>query len=98
MSPRDRIELAGEAHHVDERRAQVVADDVGEALDLVVGVLQLADTIGDDRLEVLVGVAQLVLRGEQGAGRATARRGNRVAREKRDDDDQFRSSDAPASR
>ncbi len=33
----DGFELAGEAHDVDQRRAQVVADDIGEALDLVVG-------------------------------------------------------------
>ena len=50
-----RLELAREAHHVDERRAQVVADDVGEALDLVVGRLQVGDALGDQAFQVLVG-------------------------------------------
>jgi hypothetical protein len=31
------VEFGGEAHHVDERRSQIVADDIGEALDLVIG-------------------------------------------------------------
>ena len=35
------LQLAREAHDVDQRRAQVVANDVGEALDLLVGLQQL---------------------------------------------------------
>ena len=37
----DGLQLAGEAHDVDQRRTQVVADDVGVALDLLVRLPQL---------------------------------------------------------
>ena len=41
------FELGGEAHDVDQRRAQIVADDVGELLDFLVGALQVGGALGD---------------------------------------------------
>ena len=45
------LQLGGEAHDVDQRRTQVVADDVGEALDLVVGALQVDRALLDAQLQ-----------------------------------------------
>ena len=56
------LELAGEAHDVHQRRAQVVADDIGEALDLVIGFAQIRGALVDRGLEVDIVVAQPVLR------------------------------------
>ena len=73
------LELAGEAHDVDQRRAQVVADDIGEALDLLVGLAQVGGALVDGGLEVEVLVAQsrfgLVARRARsaGPGRSTCR-------------------------
>ena len=53
------LELAGEAHDVDQRRAQIVADDIGEALDFVVGLAQIGGALVDRGLEIEVVVAQL---------------------------------------
>ena len=53
------LELAGKAHDVDQRRTQVVADDVGEALDLLVRLLQVGGALVDGGLEIGVHVAQL---------------------------------------
>ena len=55
-----RLELGGEAHDVDERRAQIVADDVGEALDLLVGLGQVGGAVFDDALEIGVGAVELL--------------------------------------
>ena len=46
------LQLAGEAHDVHQRRAQVVADDIGEALDLVIGFAQVGGALVDRGLEV----------------------------------------------
>ena len=35
-----RFELGGKAHDVDKRRAQIMADDIGEALDFLIGLRQ----------------------------------------------------------
>ena len=53
------LELAGEAHDVDQRRAQIVADDIGEALDLVVGLAQIGGALVDGGFQIEVVVAQL---------------------------------------
>ncbi len=53
------LEFAGEAHDVDQRRAQIVADDIGEALDLVVGFAQVGGAFVDGGFEIEVVVAQL---------------------------------------
>ena len=53
------LELAGEAHDVDQRRAQIVADDIGEALDFVVGLAQIGGALVDGGLEIEIVVAQL---------------------------------------
>ena len=52
------LQLAGEAHDVHQRRAQIVADDVGEALDLVIGFAQVGGALVDRGLEVEIIVAQ----------------------------------------
>ena len=52
------LELAGEAHDVDQRRAQIVADDVGEALDFVIGLAQIGGALVDRGLEIEIVVAQ----------------------------------------
>ena len=48
------LQLAGEAHHVDQRRAQVVADDVGEPLNFLVGALQVRGPFADTPLKATV--------------------------------------------
>jgi hypothetical protein len=53
------LQLAGKTHDVDQRRAQVVADDVGEALDFLVRLAQIRGALIDRGLEVDVHVAQL---------------------------------------
>ena len=53
------LQFAGEAHDVDQRRTQVVADDVGETLDLVIGFAQVRGTLVDRGLEIEVVVPQL---------------------------------------
>ena len=52
------LQLAGEAHDVDQRRAQIVADDIGEALDLVVGFAQVGGALVDGGFEIEIVVAQ----------------------------------------
>src|SRR5258708_3660428 len=52
------LEFAGEAHDVHQRRAQIVADDIGEALDFVVGLAKIGGALVDGRLEIEVIVAQ----------------------------------------
>src|SRR4029079_9828661 len=42
-----RFQFGGEAHDVHERRAQIVADDIGEALNLFVGFSQIGGAMGD---------------------------------------------------
>ena len=64
------LEFAGEAHDVDQRRAQIVADDIGEALDFVVGLAQVGGALVDGGLEVEVVVAQLRFGLVAGARRA----------------------------
>ena len=46
-----RLQLGGEAHDVDQRRAEVVTDDIGEALDLFVGALEIGRARGDRAFE-----------------------------------------------
>ena len=70
-----RLELGREAHDVDQRRAQVVADDVGEALDLVVGFLEVGRAVFDDPFEI--GVGRLPAR-----ARAAPLRGSCAARDR----------------
>jgi hypothetical protein len=41
-----------------KRRAQIVADDIGEALDFVVGLAQIGGALVDGRLEIEIVVAQ----------------------------------------
>lgn len=53
------LELAGEAHDVDQRRAQVMADDIGEALDFFIGLSEVAGAFLDDGLEIEIVIAQL---------------------------------------
>ena len=64
------LELAGEAHDVHQRRAQIVADDIGEALDLVVGLAQIGGALVDGGLEIEIVVAQLRFGLVAGARRA----------------------------
>ena len=52
------LELAGEAHDVDQRRAQIVADDIGEALDFVIGLAQVGGALVDRGLQIEIVVAQ----------------------------------------
>ena len=52
------LELAGKAHDVDERRAQIVADDIGEPLDFVVGFAKIGGALVDGGFEVEIVVAQ----------------------------------------
>ena len=54
------LEFAGEAHDVHQRRAQVVADDIGEALDFFIGLAQIGGAFVDRGLEIDIVVAQLV--------------------------------------
>ena len=63
MSCAEIFQLGGEAHDVDQGRTQIVADDIGEALDLVVGFRQVGGAVLDDTFEVLVGGGKLQLRG-----------------------------------
>ena len=53
------LEFAGEAHDVHQRRAQIVADDIGEALDFVVGLAQVGGALVDRGLQIEIVVAQL---------------------------------------
>jgi hypothetical protein len=46
MSPRN-PRFAGKAHDVLQRRAQIVADDIGKALDLVVGLAKIGGALVD---------------------------------------------------
>ena len=46
------FELGGEAEDVDQRRAQIVADDVGEALDFFIGALEVGGAPLDFAFEV----------------------------------------------
>ncbi len=68
MSPAQLLELAGEAHDVHQRRAQIVADDIGKALDLVIGFAKVGGALVDGGLEVEVVVAQSRLGLVAGAG------------------------------
>ncbi len=52
------LEFAGETHDVHQRRAQIVADDIGEALDFVVGLAKIGRALVDRGLEIEVIVAQ----------------------------------------
>ena len=70
MSCAQVLELAGEAHDVDQRRAQIVADDVGEALDLVVGFAQVGGALLHRGFQVEIVVAQLGLGFVARVGRA----------------------------
>ena len=56
------FKLSGESHNVDERRTQVMADDVGETLDLFVGLFEIGCAEFDNALEVGVGGGELGLR------------------------------------
>ena len=64
------LEFAGEAHDVDQRRAQIVADDVGEALDFVVGLAKVGGALVDRGFEIEIVVAQLRFGVVAGARRA----------------------------
>jgi hypothetical protein len=55
------LELAREAHDVDQGRAQVVGDDVGEALHLGVGAHQVLGALLDPLLEARVEAPQLAV-------------------------------------
>ena len=48
------FQLGREPHDVDKRRAQIVADDVGEALDLFIRARQSRGALDDATLQVLV--------------------------------------------
>jgi hypothetical protein len=64
------LEFAGKAHDVHQRRAQIVADDIGEALDLVVGLAKIGGALVDRGFEIEVVVAQQgfgVVAGARGA-------------------------------
>ena len=54
------LQFAGEAHDVHQRRTQIVADDIGEALDFVIGFAKVGGALVDRGLEVEVVVAQLL--------------------------------------
>ncbi len=62
------LELAGETHHVDERGPQVVAHDVGELLDLLVGAGEVPRARQDALFQFSVELGRFVPRGEQVAG------------------------------
>ena len=64
------LQFAGEAHDVDQRRAQIVADDIGEALDLVVGFAQIGGALVDRTFEIEIIVAQFRFGVVAGARRA----------------------------
>ena len=65
---RGRLQLAGEAHDVDQRRAQVVGDDVGEALDLLVGAAEVGGALAHALLEAGIEGGDLALRRDELAG------------------------------
>ena len=75
------LELAGEAHDVHQRRAQIVADDIGEALNLVVGLAQVGGAFVDRGLEIEVVVAQpgfgVIARARRSAAPARSNGGQR---------------------
>ena len=56
------FELAGEAHDVDQRRPQVMRDDIGEALDLLVGPREISGPLLHPLFEARVEDAHLVAR------------------------------------
>ena len=56
------------AHHIDQRRPQVVRHDIGEALDLVVGPRQVGSALVDARLEPGIERGDFVARGGEFAG------------------------------
>ena len=72
------LEFAGKAHDVDQRRAQIVADDVGEALDLVIGLAQVGGALVDRGFEVDDCCRAVSLRLRR--GRATRRRTRKIER------------------
>ena len=76
MSVAQFLELAGEAHDVHQRRAQIVADDIGEALDFVVGLAQIGGALVDGGFEIDVVVAQPRLRPRR--ARALSRRTRKI--------------------
>ena len=51
------LELAGEAHDVDQGRAKIVADDIGEALDFVIGAGEVGGAL--DHRAFKIGVEQV---------------------------------------
>ena len=56
------FQFGGEAHHVDQRAAQIVADDIGEALDFVIRAGQIGGALGNLLLERIGEIAQDVAR------------------------------------
>ena len=50
------LKFTGESHDVDQRRTQIVADNVGEALDFIVGLAKLGRTVvhGGFQIEIIV--------------------------------------------
>src|SRR3984957_8365040 len=53
------LQFAGEAHDIDQRRTQIVADDIGEPLDFVIGLAKIGGARVDGGFEIEVVVAQL---------------------------------------
>ena len=56
------VEFGGEAEHIDQWRAQIVADDIGEALNLGIGAGELRRARIDRAFERFVGALQSALR------------------------------------
>ena len=69
------LQFAGEAHDVDQRRAQVVADDVGEALDLLVGLLQVGGPLRRRRLRDWCSCRATAVRPRRAGAASAARAG-----------------------
>ncbi len=62
------FELASEAHYIDQRRPEVVADDVREPLDFLVRAAEVGCPVGDPPFQVGIECAHLFLGLQQFAG------------------------------
>ena len=69
------VEFAGEAHDIDERRAQVVADDVYKPLNLLIRLAQKSRLIAQALIELLLLGFDQFARGVVGADQQIADNG-----------------------
>ena len=55
------LQLCGEAHDIDERRPQIVADDVSETLNLFIGAFERRRSLGNRLLKIGIRLGKHVL-------------------------------------